>query len=178
MPFSPIEYVQPISRVLHSISFSSVLDLGTGIGQWGALARTIGDLQCNRMQPGTWQKLIHGVEIYEAYKNPTWDLYNRVYIDDIRSYIQNIQLFYDIIIAIEVLEHIEKEDALKILHKLKSMHTHLIFSYCNIEQGAWGGNDYEVHRSKWTHNDILNIFPTAQLLFSTDVHALWYSPRS
>ena len=173
MPFSSVDYIPPVVRKLYQFDFTTVLDLGCGIGQWGYVIRFHHDLMHNRMKPEQWQKTILGVEVHDPYNNPVWGLYDRVEEAEIAAFI-NEGHRHDLIMMVEVLEHFDKATGIAVLKKIADRCQHFIFSFSNIDQGPWHGNNYEAHRSRWTREEIFSLFPQAEVLFETDINFLFY----
>lgn len=127
------------------------LDLGIGFGMYGAAIRQWLDLG---VMP--YKTILHGVEGFEFYENPVWQLYDKVFIEDIQDFEPAVK--YDSITMCDVIEHFTKEDGIKVLDKLKSWLNPkgiiLIATpgeFC--PQDAVYGNEFERHRSLWTKMD-------------------------
>ena len=153
----PIGSFSAFGKVIQGVLASnpkSVLDLGIGFGMNGAGVRNWLDLGVEPFKT----KLV-GVEVFENYWNATWDLYDKVHITDIVSYLAACDKF-DTIIMTDVIEHFTKEEGVKVLEMMKEV--------CNvscivstpaiwIEQGAAYGNEHETHRSIWTIEDFKEV---------------------
>lgn len=137
----------------------SVLDLGIGMGINGAAVRNWLDLGTKEANGGKWRIKLDGVEAFSKYKNPTWNLYDKVYEVDIRKFIE-MKASYDLILMTDVIEHFEKEEGLQILQRLKEMCNKAVMVSTPavwIEQGDAYGNKYEKHRSMWNVNDFRSL---------------------
>lgn len=127
----------------------SILDLGIGMGKYGYLAREYVDFYGpQNYHKDSWKLLLHGVEIFEDYRNPLWQFYDNVFIQNIKDF--EPKLKYDLIIMIDVLEHFTKDEGLMILKKYQACANRMLVSYHNSEQGPVKGNQYEEHKSKWS----------------------------
>jgi len=121
-----------------------VLDVGVGMGKWSKLVRET-------------VNTIHGVEAFEPYveRFKLESLYDKIYIQDIREF--EYEEKYDVAILGDVLEHLEYEDAIKLILKLKAK-IPVIFLTIPIsdcpQDGALYGNDYETHRYQWNDTQI------------------------
>lgn len=127
----------------------SVLDIGIGFGMNGCGVRNWLDLGIQ------FQTRLTGIEAFPHYRNPAWDLYDRVIIGDATKIIDTLEDF-DLIIMTDVIEHFEKDDGIIFLEKLKlKCLKGVIISTPGIwiEQGDAYGNSYERHRSLWTPAD-------------------------
>lgn len=121
----------------------SVLDLGIGEGDFGAIAK--------KTLPMTVK--LTGVEIWTKYKHPQWKLYKKIHLVDIRTFLATEKKKYDLIFLIDVLEHFNKKDGAQVLKKLKELTKHaLIIStpITNYPQGSYLDNPYEKHRYFWS----------------------------
>ena len=103
-----------------------------------------------------------GVEAFESYKNPMWDLYDRMYVTTIEDYLKTTDEFFDVIVMTDVLEHFEVSEGVYVLSALKKRLNPkgaLFISTPSvwIEQGAAHGNVYETHKSLWTAAMLENI---------------------
>ena len=149
MPTSHPILLTPVAKQIMLCQPDSILDLGIGNGKWGVLAREYTDVWSQRREYST---LIDGVEIFEDYRNNNWEVYNSIYIGNIEKVLPVLN-DYDMIIFLEVLEHIEKKKALEILNMCIKKSQVLLFSYTNSEQGDAFGNTHEIHLSKWKDSD-------------------------
>ena len=155
-----------------TLSTKTALDLGVGMGQWGFCLRTYLDYYYGRFSKESWQLRLYGIEGYEKYRCPTWNLYDGVHVGLIQDDLNNTPR--DLVTMIEVLEHFDKETGRDILLRLRSKAKHLFFTYFNGEQDAVYGNTLEVHRAKWADSEIREIFPNAECLSGDDTGRLYY----
>jgi hypothetical protein len=129
-------------------SFKSVLDVGPGWATYSKLLRTEGVL---------W----NGVEIHEPYIEE-FDLkshYDKIFVSDIVDF--KYQQKYDVIIFGDIIEHISKEEAKRVLLYARSHSNYIIISIPldeetgapndNINAKYWD-NPYEIHFSRWCYN--------------------------
>jgi len=137
----------------------AVLDVGIGYGMNGALVRqySFGGQEMNRYK----QQFLLGIEPFEKYRTPLWDVYNDVDSIDLGLWLTpaNLELrLWNLILMTDVIEHFEKEEGVQRLEQLIArlapggkllVSTPAIW----IEQGAAYGNEYERHRSLWDCDD-------------------------
>lgn len=143
MPIGSLSVYPEIIRLVLLNNPKSILDLGIGYGMNGAGIRN-------------WYSKdveLVGVEGWPSYMNPMWDMYSTIHIAKIEDYIKTDKKF-DFIIMTDVIEHFALLDGIKVIERLKEMLNPkgaLIISTpaIEIEQGAWGGNELETHRSVW-----------------------------
>jgi hypothetical protein len=156
MPTSDYHAIGDVLHATERIQPMSVLDVGIGYGRWGVLVREILDVYPGRDLRDEWKARIDGIEIFEQYRNPAWTyFYDRVLIGDVRELIDGIGR-YDLILAGDVIEHLEKREGLSLMDKfldrapLVLLTTPIGFS----EQGPSVKNVHEAHRSGWDQRDL------------------------
>lgn len=147
MPISASSVLPYIIREALQIQPKKVLDVGIGNGIYGALIYNYATVMLNEIPE------LHGIEPWEGYRNPMWDLYH-IYSCSLQEFDTDHR--YDLILVMDVIEHMELAEGAEQIEKLQGMlspggvlvvSTPAVF----IEQGAYGGNEYETHRSLWTH---------------------------
>jgi len=144
-----------------------VLELGIGFGKWGVLLREVLDAMYGRCRPDQWKRVIYGMEIWEAYKNPCWLAYNDVCIEDFMNpycYIPHP----DLVLMMDSLEHLTPEVGRPFLEGLVKNNKHVIISVPNgymPQDSSPYGNEYENHR--WTFNGLAEFahFEGVKLLY-------------
>lgn len=175
-PISGWDPVFGVMQTIQGIDPKSVLDVGIGTGQWGFLVRNYHDLRYGHFDRSQWSTYILGLEGCEKYRNPGWDLYNHVQIGEAAAAIEEMigEYEFDVAVMIEVLEHFDKAKGVQVLKNLAQISKNIIFSYANMEQGAAYGNEYEIHRSTWTDDEIKAIFPQARQIYETGVGKFYH----
>jgi hypothetical protein len=116
----------------------SVLDVGYGWGKYGVLTREY-----------TQAKRVDGIDI----EPPRYPVYDNLYVGDLRNLPELLPAGvprYDLAIFLEVIEHLEKADALKLVDQLCERARRVIITT------PWGfrpqeepGMPFETHRSGW-----------------------------
>ncbi|MEW6444291.1 MAG: tetratricopeptide repeat protein [bacterium] len=159
MPISTSGHISHCLSLILSLAPRSVLDVGCGFGLWGFLCREYLDVARARVRPQDWQIRIDGIELFEPYiMDHQRALYDRLIIADIREAAPRIDA-YDLIIAGDVIEHLEKREGEEVLRHLydRALRALLV----NIPLGpGWDhpeayGNPGELHRSRWEVEDFL-----------------------
>jgi SAM-dependent methyltransferase len=153
MPIGSLSIFPEIIRLTILNNPKKILEVGIGYGINGAGIRNWYNSDVKKRET-----LLIGIEAWDDYCNPLWDLYDSV----IREPIQNVKKLtykFDVIIMTDVLEHFTDEDALLVIDKLKSWLTPngvILISTPAIwiPQEAWEGNEYETHRSFWTREKL------------------------
>lgn len=184
MPVStPIHLPYCLSLIL-GLQPRSVLDIGCGFGTWGFLCRTHLDVFPGRVQPHEWITRIDGIELFEPYiQAHQRALYDNIHIEDIRTAVEKIDE-YDLIIAGDVIEHLDKDDAEAVLDCLYAKARKALL--VNIPIGAEGwdhpemhGNPGELHRSAWEPDDFLP-YPNLHKAFTlpNGAYGVFWCPRT
>jgi len=157
MPVSISVHISTCVARIVAVQPTSVLDIGVGFGLWGFLCREYLDVFSGRVQPNEWQTRIDGIELFEPYiQTHQRALYSNILIGDVRTLAKNIKP-YDLIIAGDVIEHLDKDDAEDVLETLYEKANKALM--VNIPLGSgWDhpeqyGNPGELHRSQWTAED-------------------------
>ncbi|WP_164101045.1 methyltransferase domain-containing protein [Candidatus Laterigemmans baculatus] len=150
MPIGSYMAIPTIARELIDRQPATILDLGMGFGMLGAAVRQWVDL-------GTkpWRTFLTGVEVWSEYRNPVWELYDLIYLRDIREHLRSDSRLYEMVLLGDVIEHFEQQDASDVL---ASIERRLAPGGCSLVitparemvQGPAHGNPYETHRSVWT----------------------------
>lgn len=153
MPIGCYALVPSLANHLCAHRPGRVLDLGIGSGGNGCAVRQWLDLG---VRP--WKTYLVGVEVWAAYRNPMWDLYNLVVVDTIQNYLDNQQQVFDCILLTDVIEHFHKADGLRLVDRVRKAVVPggqlLIGTPAKFfPQGPVYGNSYEEHRSEWSREE-------------------------
>jgi len=134
----------------------SILDVGFGYGKWGFLIRDTFEVMIGQnFNKLDWKINITGVEPFnKCITSIQKELYNKIIAKDIFDVIDDLDK-YDLIIIGDVIEHFEKDKAYELLDKLfeHSDNTLVSTPLGFMPQGAWAGNEKEIHRSGWVLKD-------------------------
>ncbi|MCC6487771.1 MAG: tetratricopeptide repeat protein [Candidatus Hydrogenedentes bacterium] len=165
MPVSTSVHISHCLQYIISLNPRSVLDVGCGFGLWGFLCREYLDVMEERVQPKDWKIRIDGLELFEPYiQAHQRALYSSIQIGDIRKLAPGIGN-YELIIAGDVIEHLDKHEGEAIIEQLYEKATRALLVNIPLGEG-WEhperhGNPGELHRSQWVPEDFLpypNIF--------------------
>jgi hypothetical protein len=125
-----------------------ILEIGVGNGYYG------------RTLKGIFPRAeIFGIEIWPGYltsRHLEW--YNAVLLSNALTF--KYSLFKDnvsLIIAADVIEHFEKEDAIKLMEIWKKIAPWIVITLPiqDFEQGSYQGNVYETHRYQWKTEEVV-----------------------
>ncbi len=126
-----------IMQAIRDLKPGRIMELGIGSGCYGEMIR--------RDLPGV---TLHGVEAFDGYENPRWKCYDRIF----RKNILEMKFKpYDLFLAVDIIEHIEKERAQVLLALLPG--PVLLSIPWNFDQGEVDGNPLQAHVSKWVRSD-------------------------
>ncbi|MFM9590709.1 class I SAM-dependent methyltransferase [Streptomyces scabiei] len=143
MPYSDAEGKDAALAWYERIEPATVIDIGAGSGTYAHAVRV------RSPHKGRWT----AVEAWEPYlgRFGLHSLYDGVVVADAR---QLTAPFFraDLVIAGDVLEHMPRADAVRLLDKIRTHAAHLIVSVpvLHLDQGAVYGNPYETHVDHWT----------------------------
>ena len=139
---TPPEGLAIVVECLKTLRPKLVLDVGAGDGMWAELLNPLGfDL--------------HALEVWEPNikKHNLHRKYPVVINKDMLLYTG--WALYDVVIMGDVLEHVERMQALFLLQEV-TQHIFLTIptSPCKQDGKAWG-NPYETHKYNWTHAELV-----------------------
>lgn len=156
MPTSHWNQLNEIMDMVVLISPKSILDVGVGFGKYGFLSREFLELRDSEVEYGKWKRTIDGVEAYEGYLTPVHEhIYDEIFIGDAVELVPNLEKKYDLVLLIDVLEHLDRGEGEKLLDACIGRSGHVIVSTPKNIGGQKDSHDnpYEVHRSQWTKAD-------------------------
>lgn len=176
MPFSQSSQISEILQYIEQVNPSSLLDVGTGMGQYGFLARTnleninlfeINGSEGSQRDKSGWKVKIDGIEGFGNYVTPVHDYaYNDMMVGDALKILPTLaDNSYEMVIAIDILEHFDKADGNFFIEQIKRIARKSVLVstpkiFCEQEIEA---NPYENHRSLW-EEDELKGFGLTQIL--------------
>jgi hypothetical protein len=146
-----------ILNLINLIRPNSILDIGVGFGKAGFLIREYFDLKPDKKKGyADWSIQIDGIEIFEKYLTPIHNyIYNDIFIGDAIDILKNSNSYYDLILAIDVIEHFNKNDGYTLIDLCKEKSTTALISTPDIfyKQGNEFFNEHETHLSGWDVSD-------------------------
>lgn len=168
MPSSTNKHLTFITNYIRKINPKSILDCGVGFGKWGFLCREYLDVFSGRVFPDEWTIKIHGIEIFSPYLDRfpwLYYFYDQIFEGDILSITSDLVkkgVTYDLGIAGDVIEHLDKESAIKTIDNLKKICYNLIISIpigdVWLNNKIVANNKHEKHLSSWSYGDFIKIF--------------------
>jgi predicted TPR repeat methyltransferase len=166
MPVSSSVHISDCLDHIIRLNPASVLDIGCGFGLWGFLCREYLDVWQERVQPEQWRVRIDGVELWEPYIQAHQRvLYNNIIIGDVCEVIDSLDR-YDLIIAGDVIEHLDKDLGESVIERLYDKARLALLVNIPLT-GNWDhpenhGNAGELHRSAWSAADFAPYAPRAR----------------
>ncbi len=153
----------------------TILDIGPGSGTYGMLVKqSYNEAQAiyrkyNHAEMPNSIQMINAVEIFYPYvkRFGLEGIYDNIYCISVTE-VQLIENTYDLIIFGDVLEHLEKEEAVKVWNNFKQISKFLYLSIpCKLDGKSWSRgydqlpaegdeNKYELHLHNWKYDEILN----------------------
>jgi hypothetical protein len=106
-----------------------------------------------------WVKTIDCCEAFKDYLSPLHEyIYNNIINLPIEEYVKTMPA-YDLVIMVDVFEHLSTSDGIKLVNDLMQKTKHLIISVPSkwSPQGAAYGNIYEIHKSQWSYKEFENM---------------------
>jgi hypothetical protein len=164
MASSFISQVSNIVYLVSQIKPKSILDVGKGFGKYGFLLHEyVGINNSKRLNPAQTLKeqsdiLIDAVEIDDQLLLPHLDqFYNKVYRGNILEMYSEL-INYDLIMLIDVIEHLEKKAAIKMLQFYSQKKINIIIATPSkfFNQHLYDSK-YEEHVSFWELTDFKKI---------------------
>jgi len=158
MPTSTIAHITDAVRHIILTNPQSILDIGVGYGRWGYLSREVLDAGHAKYKPEDWEVRIEGIEIFEPYiLDHQRFLYNKIHIGNAFDVIDGLGEF-DLIIAGDVLEHLERDKAEQLLRKIfnraqKGFILNLPIGQEWLRDFSDHDNIHESHLSAWELSD-------------------------
>ena len=156
MPTSHWQQLNEIVEIIVLIKPRSLLDVGTGFGKYGVLAREYLELRDGRAVYDDWQCRVDGVEAFVDYLTPLHHfVYDQVYVGEATAVIPTLDTRYDLLLLIDVLEHLTFAEGMALLHKCQLRARNVLVSTPRrfFRQKAAFGNPFEMHRSHWRRRD-------------------------
>jgi SAM-dependent methyltransferase len=160
MPTGSFSMLPEIITKVMELDPERVLDVGPGFGKWGVLIREYLELW-NRYnyKKEKWVKTIDCCEAFKDYLSPLHTyVYNNIINLPIEEYVKTMP-DYDLVIMVDVFEHLTKSEGIKLINDLMHKTKYLIISVPAkwSPQGAAYGNPFEIHKSQWSYKEFENM---------------------
>ena len=156
MPSSSPHIIGKVLETLISLQPSSLLDVGAGFGKYGMLCREYLDYKSYPK----FKKRIDAIEGFKKYITPIHSFaYNKCFVGDARKIISRLSHPYDIVLLIDVLEDLTKEDGSALVKEILKRNKSLLITIPKVcwNENAEFGNSYEIFRSDWSERGIRSL---------------------
>ena len=144
MPTSNLALAPTIIWLCHEVEHRTVLDVGPGHGKYALLFREYLSVTPER---------IDAVELHEPYVDgfDLRSLYDSVFVCDVLALSSGFLSSYDLVLMVDVIEHLEKEAAVDLLRRISGRV--IISTPVEFFSNGPGLPESETHRSHWTAQD-------------------------
>jgi ubiquinone/menaquinone biosynthesis C-methylase UbiE len=128
-----------------------ILDCGFGYGNWAfQIKAKLG-----------YEPYIVGLEIFSPYieRQSKLGLYDKI----VEASVLDIPFddgYFDVVLASEIIEHLEQKDGLKMINEIERVSKNLVIittPFGFMKQEECDGNKYQIHRSKWYPSDFIKM---------------------
>lgn len=180
MPTSHHSQISKIMDAIIAVKPRSILDIGAGFGKYGVLCREYMEFWDGREQYRKFKCRIDAVEAFKKYITPVHEyVYDNIHIGDISEVVGSLKINYDLVLMIDVLEHITKSETWMFFNNLLRNNRGVLISTPRnpSKQGAAFNNPYEEHVSSWTRKSLkdLAILSSKECYFISDnTHQIVY----
>ncbi len=142
MPSSSYKTISDTIEIIMKIQPNKILDVGCGFGKWGFLCREYLEIYGYRYNKDKWIRRIDTVEVYPNYITSIHKhLYDNIYIENILDFVNKMEE-YDLIILSDIIEHFEKETAIKLLDDLYKKANYILIITPNGFEPQTNSNPY------------------------------------
>lgn len=136
-------------------TINQVLDIGAGSGTYINLLKYKQPI----LKHATWI----GVEAWEPYieQYKLLEKYDKIISSDVRLIDFNQFSNIDLVILGDILEHMSKDDAIKLIDILIEKSSYILISIpiIHFPQGEEFGNPFEAHiKDDWSHDEVISTF--------------------
>jgi len=169
LPSSHWSKLTPVMELVVGSGATSVLDVGTGSGKFGVLCREYLEVYPARdsviqardraqAELAGAKIRLEGIEGCAEYISALHDLvYDRLYIGDAVTVLRSLaEGAYDLVLLIDVLEHLPKDHGFSLLQQCRRVGRTVIVATPRgfTSQSALFGNDLECHRCQWSRREL------------------------
>lgn len=162
MPTSHFQQLNEIMRLVMVCKPKSVLDIGVGFGKYGVLCREYLELWSGYNRE---EVRLDGIEVFQKYLSPLHDhVYDQIFVGNALDVLLRSR-YYNIVLLIDVLEHCDFADGLKLLTMCRNVADNVLISTPKEfkPQNPEFGNEFEIHRSYWELSDFDSFRPVFEM---------------
>lgn len=152
MPSSHVAQLNTILEMIITLNPATLLDVGVGFGKYGFLSREYLEIWDGREKYYEWKRRIDGIEAFEGYLTPVHRyIYDNIYIGNALEVIPTLTQTYDLILLIDIIEHLEYTKGRHLIDLCRRTGRHIILSTpkdIGTQKTAFE-NPYEEHKFQW-----------------------------
>ena len=174
MPSSSPYQLNEIAELIMLTQAHSVLDVGIGFGKYGFLAREYLELWDGRNRYDDWQRRIDGIEVFPRYVGALQRaIYDEIHVGDALEILPRLDHHYDLVLLVDVLEHVPEEKGVALLDAARRVGRNLIVSTPRDigHQREVFGNPHETHHFQWTKR---HLQPLGGFFVANRRSLIWY----
>jgi len=169
MATSSPDQINEILQLILRLKPKSVLDVGSGFGKYGFLCREYLESCFGNYKENASPKRIDGIEINENYVTALQkQIYDIIHIGDAIDIVPKLDRQYDVILLINVLEYLNREDGMQLLNLCRARGRHVIIS-APRKTGENFADGFGEHQnplvSNWKEKHFAH-FPQRQLIYN------------
>ena len=151
-----IRISRSIKKLYRSLFPSFIMYLKSEVGPSGTLL----DLGCGNDSPAKFldAEFKVGVDIYDPYikESKKRKLHNAYMLADVTK-LEFKRKSFDTVLALDIIEHLNKEDAVKLIKKMESWAKKKIVIYTPngfLHQEEYDNNPFQIHKSGWSVDEL------------------------
>ncbi len=160
MGTSHLKQIPKILSIVTQIRPGSILDIGSGYGKYGLLYREyLNEDYLNTQDKAKRFLHMDSIEAFEKYVSPIHKfIFNNIFIGNALNIVYTLERSYDLITIVDVLEHFDKDNGIRMLeYLLKQGSTVLISTPKYVGYQEVEINEYEKHVSQWTTRNFMSL---------------------
>lgn len=182
MPTSQFKQIPKILEIIIAKNPKSILDVGCGFGKYGVLCREYLDIG----EDYSFKRTIDAVDIFEDYITPLHKyIYDKIIIGDITKLAKD-NLKYNLVLLIDVFEHIDKEEGKQLIDDLLKSNDGILISvpkYIGNPEARESitdtfNNPFEEHIAQWSLNELKNLSKNHLIIKDRISHIIYFGSDS
>ena len=169
MPTSSPDQINEILQLVLRLKPESILDIGVGFGKYGFLCREYLDNGFGAEGAGSNRKRIDGIEINDKYITSLQkQIYDNLHIGQAKDILPKLDKYYDVILLVNVLEYLPKEEGLELIKLCRDRGRNVIVSTLRKPADEFTGlygHEYAGIKSIWNEKDF-DSYPHRQSIYN------------
>lgn len=162
MPSSHPYKLNEITELILVSNPKKLLDVGSGFGKYGFLAREYLELwgqdetEHYSGEYGKWNRRIDAVEGFEKFVTPLQrKVYDHVYVGEATKTVPKLKTKYDLVLLIDIIEHLTEKQGRRLLKDSLRVGRNVIVvtpKDIGVQEDEFG-NEFMRHRHQWRKRD-------------------------